>query len=185
MIDESLHGVDRAVAIVRDVRGLAHAATSERESADVNSLLDGVIRMASSQFARTLSIVKDYTPLPTIPCAPQELQQVFLNLVMNAGQAIGDAGEVRIATRATDECIIVEISDDGCGIEPELQVRIFEPFFTTKPVGTGTGLGLGIARQIVRKHGGSIEVESCPGRGSEFSVRLPVHADRMEPHSQS
>jgi signal transduction histidine kinase len=104
---------------------------------------------------------------------------------MNAGQAIGDAGEVRIATRATDECIIVEISDDGCGIEPELQVRIFEPFFTTKPVGTGTGLGLGIARQIVRKHGGSIEVESCPGRGSEFSVRLPVHADRMEPHSQS
>jgi len=181
MIDESLQGVDRAAAILRDVKGLSHAAQSEREMADVNALLDGVIRMVNSQMRCSSTIVKDYTAVPLLPCAPQELQQVFLNLVMNAAQAIDEEGEIRVKTRVVDDCVFVYVEDDGCGIPPERVGRIFDPFFTTKAVGEGTGLGLGIALEIVRKHGGEIGVESEPGEGTEFWVRLPIHADRMEP----
>jgi len=185
MIDESLQGVDRAVAIVHDVRGLAHAAPGERESADVNTLLDGVIRMAAPQLRSSAAIVKDYATVPPLACVPQELQQVFLNLVMNAGQAIDETGEIRVITRTKGDCILVRIEDDGCGIPPEMVDRIFDPFFTTKPVGQGTGLGLGIALEIVRKHGGDIGVESTSGEGTSFSVRFPIHADRMEPQPQA
>jgi signal transduction histidine kinase len=181
MIDESLQGVDRAVAIVRDVKGLSHGAQSEREMANVSALLDGVIRMAKSQMRRSSAIIKDFAATPPLECAPQELQQVFLNLVMNAAQAIDEDGEIRVKTRATDDFILVYVEDDGCGIPPEMVRRIFDPFFTTKAVGEGTGLGLGIALEIVRKHGGEIGVESEPGEGTVFCVRLPIHTDRMEP----
>ncbi len=183
MIDESLQGVDRAVAIVRDVRGLSHAERTERDRANLNVLLDGVIRMARSQLPRTTPIVKQFGELPLLECAPQELHQVFLNLVMNAGQAIGVTGEIRVVTCEEDDAIIVSVIDDGCGIPADRVGRIFEPFFTTKPVGEGTGLGLGIAREIVQRHGGEIDVESTPGEGTVFSVRLPVHTDRMEPQN--
>jgi two-component system NtrC family sensor kinase len=183
MIDESLQGVDRAVAIVRDVRGLSHAGQTERDTADLNVLLDGVIRMARSQLPRTTPIVKQFGELPLLECAPQELHQVFSNLVMNAGQAIGPTGEIRIETCEEDDAIVVSVIDDGCGIPADRVGRIFEPFFTTKPVGEGTGLGLGIAREIVQRHGGGIDVESTPGKGTVFSVRLPVRTDRMEPRN--
>jgi len=180
MIDESLQGVDRAVSIVRDVRGLSHVEQAERDKADVNVLLDGVIRMARSQLPRTTSIVKQYSELPLLECAPQQLHQVFLNLVMNAGQAIAESGEIRISTREVDDSIVICVSDDGCGVPADRIDRIFEPFFTTKSVGEGTGLGLGIALEIVQRHGGEIDVESPPGEGTAFSVRLPVGTDRME-----
>jgi PAS domain S-box-containing protein len=185
MIDESLQGVDRAAAILRDVKGLSHTAQGEREMADVNALLDGVIRMVNSQMRRSSAIVKEYTAVPLLSCAPQELQQVFLNLVMNAAQAIDADGEIRVKTRAMDDCVLVYVEDDGCGIPPESVGRIFDPFFTTKAVGEGTGLGLGIALEIVRKHGGEIGVESQPGEGTSFCVRLPIRPDRMEPPLQT
>ena len=180
MIDESLEGVDRASAIVRDVKGLAHAGGGERSMADLNELLDGVLRMAAPQLRVTAVVEKEYGQLPLVPCAPQELQQVFLNLILNASQAIVDRGTIRVRTEAQDESVAVWIEDDGCGIELDLLDRIFDPFFTTKPVGEGTGLGLGIAHEIVRKHGGEITIDSKPGRGSVFSVRLPVRADTLE-----
>jgi two-component system NtrC family sensor kinase len=183
MIDESLQGVDRAVSIVRDVRGLSHAGQTERDMADMNVLLDGVIRMARSQLPRTTPIVKQYSELPLLECAPQELHQVFLNLVMNAGQAIGEMGEIRVKTWEEDDAVVVAVIDDGCGIPVDRVDRIFEPFFTTKPVGEGTGLGLGIALEIVHRHGGEVDVESTPGEGTAFRVRLPVHTDRMEPRN--
>jgi len=183
MIDESLQGVDRAVAIIRDVRGLSHAERTERDTADVNLLLDGVIRMARSQLPRATSIVKQFEELPLLECAPQELHQVFSNLVMNAGQAVGGTGEIRVTTRERDDSIVVSVIDDGCGIPADRVGRIFEPFFTTKPVGEGTGLGLGIALDIVQRHGGEIDVESTPGDGAVFRVRLPLHTDRMEPRN--
>jgi len=176
MIEESLEGVDRASAIVRDVKGLAHAGRGERSLADVNDLLDGVLRMAAPQLRVTAVVEKDYGRLPLILCAPQELQQVFLNLVLNASQAIVHRGTIRVRTQAQSGSVMIWIEDDGCGIEPELLDRIFDPFFTTKPVGEGTGLGLGIAHEIVRKHGGEITIDSKPGRGTVFGVRLPVGA---------
>jgi len=180
MIDESLEGVDRASAIVRDVKGLAHAGRGERSMADLNELLDGVLRMAAPQLRVTAVVEKDYGLLPLVACAPQELQQVFLNLVLNASQAIADRGKIRVRTEAQGGSVMVWIEDDGRGMDADLLDRIFDPFFTTKPVGEGTGLGLGIAHEIVRKHGGEISIDSKPGRGSVFSVRLPVRVDTLE-----
>jgi signal transduction histidine kinase len=180
MIDESLEGVDRASAIVRDVKGLAHAGRGERSMADLNELLDGVLRMAAPQLRVTAAVEKDYGLLPLVACAPQELQQVFLNLVLNASQAIADRGKIRLRTEAQGGSVMVRIEDDGRGMDADLLDRIFDPFFTTKPVGEGTGLGLGIAHEIVRKHGGEMTIDSKPGRGSVFSVRLPVRVDTLE-----
>ena len=179
LIDESLEGVDRAAAIVRDVRGLAHAGSRRREFADLNVLLDGVLRMAAPQLRRHATVHKEWGVLPPVMCVPQELQQVFLNLVMNASHAIGTAGCIRLTSRAEGDCVVVEVEDDGGGIAPEILEKIFNPFFTTKPVGEGTGLGLSLAYGIVRKHGGEITVESEPGRRTRFSVRLPADADTM------
>jgi PAS domain S-box-containing protein len=181
MIDESLEGVDRASAIVRDVKGLAHAGRGERTTADLNDLLDGVLRMAAPQLRGTAVVEKHYGSLPLMTCAPQELQQVFLNLVLNAGHAIATQGTITIRTSAERDTIIVWIEDDGCGIPPELVDRIFDPFFTTKSVGEGTGLGLGIAHEIVRKHGGEISVDSTPGEGTAFCVRFAIPADTIDP----
>jgi signal transduction histidine kinase len=105
---------------------------------------------------------------------------VFLNLVMNAAQASRQGGQIRLCSRFDDGDVVVTVADDGCGIPPEIVERIFDPFFTTKAVGEGTGLGLGIALQIVRAHGGEIDVDSTPEVGTTFRVRLPLHADRME-----
>ncbi len=181
MIDESLEGVDRASAIVRDVKGLAHAGRGQRTTADLNELLDGVLRMAAPQLRGTAVVEKQYGALPLLLCAPQELQQVFLNLVLNAGHAIDGQGTITIRTKAEEDAIVVWIEDDGCGITPELVDRIFDPFFTTKAVGEGTGLGLGIAHEIVRNHDGELSVDSTPGQGAAFCVRLPVPADTIDP----
>ncbi len=179
LIDESLEGVDRATAIVRDVRGLAHAGNRRREPADLNVLLDGVLRMAAPQLRDHATVHKHWGVIPPVTCVPQELQQVFLNLVMNAGQAIGAGGSIQLTSRVEGDCVVVDVDDDGGGIAPEILEKIFDPFFTTKPVGEGTGLGLSLAYGIVRNHGGEITVTSQPGRRTRFSVRLPASADTM------
>jgi signal transduction histidine kinase len=181
LVDESLEGVDRAVAIVRDVRGLARGGSGHGELSDLHALIDGVLRMASPQLRERIRIERSYGAIQPVRGAPQELQQVFLNLVLNAAQAIGDAGTIRIATELDGDCVVVHVEDDGCGIAPEHLERIFDPFFTTKPVGEGSGLGLGIAHGIVRSHGGEIAVASREGGGSRFSVLLPIAADTLVP----
>ncbi len=173
LIVESLEGVDRAAEIVRGVRNFSHGGSAERELADPNQLLEDVLRMARAQL-RGAEIERVYQRVPRVPCSPQELKQVFLNLIVNAGQAIREGGIVRLSTEHTDRSVWVHVEDDGCGIPPEIIDRVFDPFFTTKPVGEGTGLGLGIAYQIVRRHRGELTVESTPGVRTRFSVRLPL-----------
>jgi signal transduction histidine kinase len=176
LIEESVEGVDRAAEIVRGVKGFSHAGQQVREPTDLNPLLEDVLRMAAAQLRGRATVERTYVELPPVSCVPQELKQVFLNLIVNAGQAIGDGGTIRIATEARGGFVTVRVEDDGCGIAPENLERIFDPFFTTKRVGEGTGLGLGIAYHIVRSHGGEIRVESEPGRGSRFRVRFPAAA---------
>ncbi len=180
MLDGSLEGVDRAAAIVRDVRGLAHAGGRERQAADLNQLLEGVLRIAAPQLRGRATLEKEFGDVPPVWGTPQELQQVFLNLVLNALQALEEAGTIRIATRKQGDFVFACVEDDGCGIEPEIRGRIFDPFFTTKPVGEGTGLGLGITYGIIRNHGGDIAVESEPGRGTRFCVQMPVATDIID-----
>jgi signal transduction histidine kinase len=131
--------------------------------------------VASAQLRNRVNVMREFDEaVARVVCAPQQLRQVFLNLVVNAAQAVEDGGHVLVATRNDGAHVVVSVADDGCGIPAELLDRIFDPFFTTKPIGEGTGLGLGIAHQIVASHGGDIEVESTPGEGTVFRVRLPA-----------
>ena len=174
LIGESIEGVDRAAEIVRGIRGFSHAGSVDRDAANLNQLIEDVLYLATSQMQSSVTIERCYVELPPVQCVQQELKQAFLNLIVNAGHAAEDGGTVRIATAVESDWVVVRIEDDGEGIPPELIDRIFDPFFTTKTVGEGTGLGLGIAYQIVKSHGGEITVDSTPGEGACFHVRLPA-----------
>jgi PAS domain S-box-containing protein len=174
LVDESLDGVDRVAAIVRDVNSFSHAGGGPREMLEIGPLLDAVLRVAAPQLRCGARIERRYGDVPPVYGDSQELKQVFLNLVINASQAIDEDQSIRIATERTGDRVVVRVEDDGCGIPPDVIADIFDPFFTTKRVGEGTGLGLAIAYQIVRKHGGEIAVLSEPGRGTTFRVELPA-----------
>jgi len=176
LIEESLEGVDRAAEIVRGVRGFSHAGSSARDPIDMNELLEQVLLMAGPRLRGGVQLERAYGELPPVYCAAQQIKQVLLNIVVNAAQALGEQGRVRVATRLDESFVEVEVADDGPGIPSHIRERIFDPFFTTKAVGEGTGLGLGIALEIVNGHGGNILVDSEPGEGTRFRVRLPVDA---------
>ncbi|MEN8181532.1 MAG: ATP-binding protein [Myxococcota bacterium] len=174
LIEESLAGIDRVARIVRDVKNVSHMGASEREPADVNRLLERVLRVSAPQLEGRTRVETHLGELSPVSCSPQELEQVFLNLVLNAHQAMPTGGRIRIATAMEGSDAVVVVEDEGPGIPPEDQARIFDPFFTTKPQGEGTGLGLSISYQIVRQHGGEIIVASLPPHGTAFTVRLPA-----------
>ncbi len=175
LIEESLVGVDRAAEIVRGVRRFTHAGHLAREHADVNALLEDAIAILRPRLRPPdLAIELRAGEIPPVRCAPQELRQVFLNLLVNALDAVEARGRVDVSTWREGDAVVAQVRDDGCGMPPETLERIFDPFFTTKRVGQGTGLGLGIAWHIVEKHGGRIDVESSPGRGTCFLVCLPI-----------
>jgi signal transduction histidine kinase len=172
ILEESLEGVDRIATIVRDVGTISHAGVGNPEMVCINELLENAVNVAALSFSVTME--RRYSDLPRVRCAPQQLKQVFLNLLINAFQAIGDFGRIRLVTGIVDGDVEIRIEDDGCGIPEEDIERIFDPFFTTRPVGEGTGLGLALCYQIVRNHGGEINVESEVDVGTSFRVRLPA-----------
>jgi PAS domain S-box-containing protein len=174
IIDESLEGIDRAAGIVRDVREFSHAGHRERGLADLNELMDQVIRVATPEIAAGVSIDRGYGELPLIPCSPQQIKQVFLNLIINAIHAVDGSGSVTITTQVDGNEVRIRIDDDGRGISDSVLERIFDPFFTTKEVGQGTGLGLSISHEIIRGHGGEIVVEPKSEAGARFVVTLPL-----------
>ncbi len=159
---------------MRDVRSFAHGGSSDREPVDVNELVDQALRLASHQLCHRARVVRRFSDVPAALGCAQELKQVFLNLLVNAAQAIEDTGTVEVTTRRRDDRVEVVVRDDGSGIAPENRDRIFDPFFTTKPAGEGTGLGLAISYQILRAQGAEIQVDSEPGYGTTFTVRLQL-----------
>jgi signal transduction histidine kinase len=173
LIEDSLEGVERTIAIVRDMREFAHSTGAERSPVDLNHELETCVRLASTQ-RPGVRITECYTALPALSASAGQLRQVFLNLIVNALQAVSDAGSVAVSTAVEGDCGVVRVRDDGCGIPAEIQHRLFEPFFTTKPADQGTGLGLYISYEIVRAHGGEIRADSAPGAGACFEVRLPI-----------
>ena len=173
LIDECLEGIERVGLIVHDVKGLTHSG-EERTLVDVNLLLDSAVRVARPQIPGTARLERQYSDLPHVRASARHLQQVFLNLLTNASQAIGPSGAIRVRTARAGHGVEVRVEDDGCGIAPEALDRVFDPFFTTKSVGEGTGLGLAICYEIVRSHGGDIRIESTPGRGTRVDVFLPA-----------
>jgi signal transduction histidine kinase len=164
--------------IVRSLRRFSRLDEAERKPADLHEGLDATLPLVGHLTKDRIRIRREYGRLPLLTCHASQLNQVFLNMLVNAVQAIEDRGEVTIRTRheAGSGAVVVEISDTGRGIPPEHLPRIFDPGFTTKGVGVGTGLGLAISYRIVADHGGRIEVESTPGRGTTFRVVLPTAA---------
>lgn len=174
LVSDSLEGVDRVAAIVRDVKGFSHAGSQDWQVVELNPLLDSVLRVAAPELRYVQEVERDYHPIPPVRGAPQELKQVFLNLLINAAQAVDGDEAIRIRTRTEGKHVTVEIADEGCGIPKQVIERIYDPFFTTKPVGEGIGLGLSISYEIVRTHHGELSVDSEDGVGTRFRVVLPI-----------
>ncbi|SDY41980.1 PAS domain S-box-containing protein [Micromonospora pattaloongensis] len=183
-INQNLEGVERVASLVRAMKSFSYKDSRDRSYADVNEALTTTVTVARNEVKYVADVVLDLGELPEVLCHAGDLNQVFLNLLVNAADAMQDRperGEIRISTRVEGPMVVVSIADNGSGIPEHLQKRIFEPFFTTKEVGKGTGQGLALARTVVDKHGGGIQVHSTPGEGTEFVLRLPIDGKRPEP----
>ncbi|MGH8801449.1 MAG: GAF domain-containing sensor histidine kinase [Casimicrobiaceae bacterium] len=175
LIDESREGLLRVTRIVQDLRNFSPGASSDAwETVDLHRALDRALDMVRGDVKYKATIARKYGEVPEIECLPSRLSQVFVNLIVNAGQSIESRGTITIATGTSDGEAWVRVEDTGCGIRPGNLPRIFEPFFTTRQAGQGTGLGLSISNSIVRQHGGRIDADSDIGRGSRFTVWLPL-----------
>ena len=173
LIEESLEGSTRVQKIVQDLKSFSRVDRAEVQRADLNECLNTTISIVWNELKYKTTLEKEYGELDPLFCHPQQLNQVFMNILVNAAQAIEKQGVVKVRTWQDPDHQYVAISDNGSGIPPEIRGKIFEPFFTTKEVGAGTGLGMSIGYDIVKKHGGEIRLESQVGAGSTFTVVLP------------
>jgi PAS domain S-box-containing protein len=177
LIDSSVKGLLRVKRIVEQLRTFSRLDEAEFKTASIEECIASALPIASAALGKRVQVSVNVAHLPPIPCRPAELSQVFLNLIVNAAQAIEGEGWIRIDGQAADDVVTVTVADSGRGIPDEIIRHIFNPFFTTKPVGQGTGLGLTIAYKIiVDGHGGSIRVDSQVGRGTTFTITLPRKA---------
>ncbi len=180
LISDCLDGTDRIRKIVLDLKDFAHPGEDAPKETDINTGLESTLNVVYNELKYKAKIIKNFGEVPLIQCYPQQINQVFMNILVNAAQAIEKSGEIRINTESRGEWVEVRISDTGCGISEDHLTRIFDPFFTTKDVGKGTGLGMNIAYNIIQKHNGFINVESKLGEGTTFTVRLPLALPEAE-----
>ncbi|MCC6419638.1 MAG: FHA domain-containing protein [Gemmataceae bacterium] len=175
LLTRSREGLKRIQQIVQGLREFARLDESELDEVDLNAGVESALSVTRGLAAkRKVELALDLEPLPPVTCRPARINQVVFNLVANAIDACAEGGQVTVRTRAADGAVAIHVIDNGCGIPPSIRDRIFDPFFTTKPLGKGVGLGLSISHGIVQDHGGTIEVESQPGQGAQFTVRLPL-----------
>jgi two-component system, NtrC family, sensor kinase len=169
-----MDGLKRVKDIVQSLKDFSHVGETDWQMADLHQGIDSTLTIANNGFKYKAKIDKQYGQLPPVKCLVSQLNQVFMNLIVNASHAIEESGVISIRTGVNGDWVWITVSDTGTGIAPEHLSRIFEPFFTTKPVGQGTGLGLSLSYNIVKKHGGRIEVQSELGKGTSFTVHLPI-----------
>ncbi|MBK9615645.1 MAG: PAS domain-containing protein [Uliginosibacterium sp.] len=177
LMRESREGIERVRKIVQDLKDFSHVdATADWQWVDLRRGLESTLNIVNNEIKYKADVIKEFGELPQIQCMPSQLNQVFMNLFVNAAHAMPDnvRGTITVRTGQLDHEVWVEVSDTGSGMPPEVMQRIFEPFFTTKPIGKGTGLGLSLSFGIVKKHNGRIEVSSTPGAGTTFRVILPI-----------
>jgi two-component system, NtrC family, sensor kinase len=183
--ERTFDGVDRVTNIVSAMKEFAHPDGEEQSAADLNHAIDNTLLVTSNEYKYLAKVCKDFAELPPVVCNIGELNQVFVNLIVNAAHAIQDAGkdvntgEIRISTAIDGDAAVVRVGDNGCGVPAENLSKLYDPFFTTKEVGRGSGQGLAISHSIVvDKHGGDMSVSSTVGVGTEFAVRVPIGGRR-------
>jgi PAS domain S-box-containing protein len=178
LIKESLDGLKRVRDIVHSLKNFSHVGETDWLEADIHEGIESTLHIVQNEIKYKVSVEKRYGTLPMVQCILSQLNQVFMNLFINAAQAIKDKGIIAIntGTEIKDgvDCVWIKVTDTGVGIPPENLNRIFEPFFTTKPIGSGTGLGLSVAYGIIDKHNGKISVQSAVGKGTRFTIYLPI-----------
>lgn len=176
LMRESREGITRVKKIVQDLKDFSHVDTTlDWQWANLHNGIDSTLNVVNNEIKYKADVVKEYGVLPEVECLPSQLNQVFMNLLVNASHAMGEQrGQICVRTGCEDDSVWLEFSDNGSGIPETIQAKIFDPFFTTKPVGKGTGLGLSLSYGIIQKHNGSITVHSTPGKGTTFRIVLPV-----------
>lgn len=173
-------GTERIQQIVLSMRNFSRLDEADMKPVDIHEGINSTLLILNSKLKNSITLIKSYGKLPLVECYPSQLNQVFMNIIANAADALlGNPilrdKQIKIATEVVGKThVAVKIKDNGTGIEPDVLKRLFDPFFTTKPVGKGTGLGLSISYQIIEKHRGKIEVKSALGKGAEFAIYLPV-----------
>jgi PAS domain S-box-containing protein len=182
LLSESLEGADRVKQIVHDLKDFARMDETTVTETDLNQCVRSTVNIVRNELKYVAQLDLQLGELPLVTCNPQQINQVITNLLVNAAQAIEGHGTITVTTQQVERQVVLTIADTGSGIPPEVMKRIFEPFFTTKPVGKGTGLGLTISYDMVRKNGGEISVESEPGKGTTFTITLPVSGAVGERH---
>jgi two-component system NtrC family sensor kinase len=174
LIDDTILGSQMVKTLVHSLRTFSHLDQAEWKKSDIHEGIDTCLMILNPELKNRIRVHKDYGSTGVIECNIGQLNQVFLNLLSNAAQAIEGSGNIWIRTKDDDGSVVVEIKDDGSGISQDIQPKIFDPFFSTKDVGKGIGLGLSISYSIVKNHNGTIEVQSGDGEGSLFTVILPM-----------
>lgn len=180
LVSESQEGTERVKNIVQGLKSFARIDTADWSHFNVNTGIQDTLKIAWNELKYKCQVNLELGELPDIWCNPGQLNQVILNLLVNAAHAIPEQGSITIRTEACDTYVMIQVADTGGGIAPENLSRIFDPFFTTKPVGQGTGLGLAISYGIITKHQGTLEVESDVGKGTTFTIKLPIRVDLLE-----
>lgn len=174
LLAESKEGIERVKTIIAAMKDFSHTDEEEFRYADLHAGIETTLNLVNNEVKYKATVVKAFGELPEIQCIISQLNQVTMNLLVNAAQAIEDFGTITISTWRDGDHVILEVEDTGPGIDDTTLNRIFEPFFTTKPVGKGTGLGLSLSFNIIEKHRGEISATSTPGQGTIFRIRLPV-----------
>ena len=178
MIHDSIDGIGRVTTIIKSLKTFSHVDQAQIQDTDLNQCLEATLKIVHNELKYKCDVVTQLEPLPLLHCNAGQLNQVFMNLLVNAGHAIeGEKGTVTVRSKATKKAIIISVSDTGKGIPKENLHKLFDPFFTTKPVGQGTGLGLSISHGIISDHKGHIDVESTIGQGTTFTLTLPLKND--------
>jgi two-component system, NtrC family, sensor kinase len=176
LIAESLEGSARVMSIVKSLREFSHVDSSEWKETSLIDGMESTLRIINNELKYKATVHKDYQQdMPLVYCQSMQINQVFMNLLLNAAQAMAQPGDIYIRIFTEDDVAKISVRDSGTGIAPQHLTKIFEPFFTTKAVGTGTGLGLSLSYSIIQKHKGNISVSSPPGQGAEFVITLPLH----------
>lgn len=174
LLTDSVDGLKQMSSLVLNLKGFARVDRDGMDSVNLNDSIKSSLTIASHQLRDRITVETEFGQIPLVKCMPSQINQVFLNLITNAAQAMGEEGLLRIRSHAKKDSVEVSISDNGSGIPENVLPNIFDPFFTTKKVGEGTGLGLSIVHKIVQGHGGAIRVNSVVGKGTTFFVELPI-----------